>query len=60
MSEVKKSKDLNLDPEKLKTAIKGILDHVVDLTVEVVMGGNPDKEKEETTNEDDDTSKDKK
>ena len=56
MSEVKQSKDLNLDPEKLKTSIKGILDHVVDLTVEVIMGG---KDKEETTNEDNDSSKTK-
>lgn len=57
MSEVKQSKDLNLDPEKLKTSIKGILDHLVDLTVEVVMGGNPKKDEKETTNEDNDTSK---
>lgn len=56
MSEVKESKDLNIDPEKLKTSIKGILDHLVDLTVEVVMGG-PKKDEKETTNEDNDTSK---
>ena len=56
MSEVKESKDLNIDPEKLKTSIKGILDHLVDLTVEDVMGG-PKKDEKETTNEDNDTSK---
>ena len=59
MSEVKNNKDLNLDPEVLKTSIKGILDHVVDLTVEVIMRGKGTTPKEEKTNEND-TSKDKK
>ena len=58
MSEVKNTKDLDLAPEVLKTSIKGILDHVVDLTVEVIMRGKGSR-KEEKTNEND-ASKDKK
>ena len=57
MSETVTSKDHNPDPEKLKESIKGILDHVVDLTVELLMGGKlPAGEKKNDDDETTDTS----
>ena len=54
------TKGSNPDPEKLKQSIKGILDHVVDLTVELMLGGKlpggneNDNDNEKTDNTDKD------
>ena len=49
-------KTTQVDPEKIKSAIKGIVDHIVDLALEFVMPNEPDKE--EKDNEDKNPKKD--